>query len=253
MFHSERQGYRPLAKDEEDTRPATKLEDVGAGSSCSAANFKMMFLVLVTINILVIGGGLSWKQGFATKPAALSRGLFPRISRETKLFTPNETFYKALGAGKEEDWESLFPYGSGFVRVDDPQQFGLSGGYPLESSTSETTESFCVSVFHQLHCLNSIRFQLENPGKTHEGHGHDKLSAHANELHVAHCLDYLRQSIMCAGDMSLESAVTDKNGKLIQAVSGWGATHTCKAWDEVFEYTERINAWGHRRGESLPK
>lgn len=213
----------------------------------------MMLFVLVTINILLVGGGLSWKQGYASKPAALSHGLFPMISRETKLFTPNETFYKTLGAGKEEDWESLFPYGSGFVRVDNPQQFGLSGGYPLESSTSETTESYCVSVFHQLHCLNSIRSQLENPGKTHEGHGHDKLSAHANELHVAHCLDYLRQSIMCAGDMSLESAVTDKNGMLIQAVSGWGATHTCKAWDEVFEYTERINAWGHRRGESLPK
>ena len=250
MFHFKRQGYQPLAKDEEGNSPATKREDVALVPSRRATNFKMMFFFLVTINILMIGGGLSWKQGYASKPAAFSRGLFPKISRETRQFTPNETFYKALGAGKEEDWESLVPYGSGFVRVDDPQQFGLSGGYPLESSTSGTTESYCVSVFHQLHCLNSIRFQLENPGKTHEGHGHDKLSVHANELHVAHCLDYLRQSIMCAGDMSLESAVTDKDGKLIQAVSGWGATHSCKNWDEVFEYTERINALGHRRGES---
>ena len=47
---------------------------------------------------------------------------------------------------------------------------------------------------------------------------------------------------MCCGDMSLESAVVDRDGNLQHAVNGWSATHECKVWDEVFELTERINS-----------
>ena len=218
-------------------------------SSRNTANLKTMFFILITINVLIIGGGLSWKQVYTSKPAELSRGFFPKISKETRRFAPNETFYKALGASKEEAWANLIPYGEGFVQVDDPQQFGLSGGYPLESTTSETSESYGVSVFHQLHCLNAIRSQLESPDKAQEDHGHNKHSAHHDELHVKHCLDYLRQSLMCAGDMSLESAAKDKDGKPTAITNGWGAIHTCKVWDEVFDYTERINPSGYRRGD----
>ena len=47
--------------------------------------------------------------------------------------------------------------------------------------------------------------------------------------HVGHCFDYLRQSIMCAGDMSMEWPRTEPDGRRV-AVDGWGIPHQCKSW-----------------------
>ena len=48
-------------------------------------------------------------------------------------------------------------------------------------------------------------------------------------VHVHHCFDYLRQTIMCAGDMSMEWPRTEADGRRV-AVDGWGIPHTCKSW-----------------------
>jgi hypothetical protein len=46
--------------------------------------------------------------------------------------------------------------------------------------------------------------------------------------HSAHCFDYIRQSIMCNADTSLE-------GKT-EAGPGWGSTHECKDYDAVLAW-----------------
>ena len=43
-------------------------------------------------------------------------------------------------------------------------------------------------------------------------------------FHVGHCFGYLRQSIMCAGDATLEYP-TAKMGLGQNAVDGWGVPH----------------------------
>lgn len=50
---------------------------------------------------------------------------------------------------------------------------------------------------------------------------------HASHLH--HCFDYLRQTIACGGDMSMEWPRTEKDGRRF-AVDGWGIPHECKNW-----------------------
>ena len=47
--------------------------------------------------------------------------------------------------------------------------------------------------------------------------------------HIGHCLDYLRQGVMCAGDMAMEWPRTEPDGRRV-AVDGWGATHVCRSW-----------------------
>ena len=47
--------------------------------------------------------------------------------------------------------------------------------------------------------------------------------------HVGHCIDYIRQGIMCAGDMSLETPREEPDGRRI-AVDGWGMQHVCRSW-----------------------
>lgn len=73
--------------------------------------------------------------------------------------------------------------------------------------------------------------------------------------HTAHCFDYLRQSIMCAGDLTIESAV-DFPEKWLEGISegilrekfgehkpvlidGWGIKHQCRSFDEAWDWTFR--------------
>lgn len=52
--------------------------------------------------------------------------------------------------------------------------------------------------------------------------------------HIEHCFDYLRQSIMCAADMTIEQARVDSDGHR-RAVDGWKTTHQCREWGKVLE------------------
>ena len=59
------------------------------------------------------------------------------------------------------------------------------------------------------------------------------------QMHAKHCLDYLRQSLICTADSTLEpvDATTD-------TVSGMHVVHQCrdfeglKTWTEEHQYTE---------------
>lgn len=54
--------------------------------------------------------------------------------------------------------------------------------------------------------------------------------------HVYHCFDYLRQSLMCAGDMTIEWPREEEDGSRF-AFDGWGVEHQCKDWVGQNSYT----------------
>ena len=65
--------------------------------------------------------------------------------------------------------------------------------------------------------------------------------AHENRLHSFHCLDLLRQTVMCKADVSL---VTMRWGHTQQMPLGnFSTSHTCRSWDA-------IDQWA---GEHAPK
>jgi hypothetical protein len=240
MHDKKKQGDRLLGEEEHIHHSRTS----GRRQRCRP-EFKSLFfmlLILDTIWLIISTTGFEWKSRYRSG-LLRETSVFPAISSHTKTFAPNESFYEVFGADQEAAWGSLIPTGGGFVRVDDPERYGLSGGFPLDSSSHGKSESYCVSAFHQLHCLNSIREHMRKSFTSRSLHDHDDLSPQANELHVAHCFDYLRQSIMCCGDLSLEKAVIGEDGKIMHSTNGWNVEHRCKAWDEVFEVTESMNPW----------
>lgn len=62
--------------------------------------------------------------------------------------------------------------------------------------------------------------------------------------HLVHCWDYLRQSIMCAGDTTLEWVSEYSHPP--NATNGWGFQHTCKNFDAIYDWTEQ-----HRSKEDV--
>ena len=61
-----------------------------------------------------------------------------------------------------------------------------------------------------------------------------------NGEHVAHCFDYLRQGIMCAGDITLEG---NASARYPGVVIPWGAHHKCKDWSQIIEWADERIIW----------
>ncbi|EJD36508.1 hypothetical protein AURDEDRAFT_108565 [Auricularia subglabra TFB-10046 SS5] len=112
-------------------------------------------------------------------PNALDVDLNNRVA----LFMQNTVHYQMRGAQAQEEWDALSP-GKGIVHLG-PQK-----------------RPFMVSVFHQLRCLDVLR------------HGIVRADAHTfnvttndGEWETRHCLNYLRQMIMCRANTRLEKAI----------------------------------------------
>lgn len=52
--------------------------------------------------------------------------------------------------------------------------------------------------------------------------------SHGDIKHANHCFDYIRQGIICSGDMTIEGAKAEGS----HDINGMGVEHShCKSWD----------------------
>ncbi|KAI0362150.1 hypothetical protein OH77DRAFT_1416372 [Trametes cingulata] len=119
------------------------------------------------------------------------------------------------GMDDDNDWASVIPLGHGFVRLGKDHEF------------------YAVSMYHQMHCLNSFR-------RMFNGHRNASRAQH-DGAHALHCLTYLRQMVLCSADITLEPAFSTQNvdGRKTKAAYGTGVTHECQDWVQVREFVER--------------
>jgi hypothetical protein len=82
-------------------------------------------------------------------------------------------------------------------------------------------------MFHQIHCLQMIRVAL----------------IHGPNEHSGHCLNFLRQAILCNSDITLDPLLDDSDGAMA-ATDGLGVTHICRDWLQVYDYVAE-NQRGH--------
>ncbi|KAI0505449.1 hypothetical protein F5B22DRAFT_524948 [Xylaria bambusicola] len=108
-------------------------------------------------------------------------------------------------------WDSIFPRGRGFIKHPDI-----------------SPETHCLSVFHQLHCLDIIRWGYWSAMDGVEP------SHHAKPSHLRHCFDYLRQSIMCSADTNLEPIIENRGG-----VNGFGSLRKCRDFSQVSAWADK--------------
>lgn len=93
------------------------------------------------------------------------------------------------------------------------------------SKVGPNERTFQISMMHQLHCLDVIRvgFVTNRTGFAH---------------HIEHCLRYLRQSVLCCADTTLEEdePQLDPDGNWVHAASGDNMVHECRDWTVVRRY-----------------
>jgi hypothetical protein len=82
-----------------------------------------------------------------------------------------------------------------------------------------------LSVFHQLHCLEMVKIQLETGSRSKS-----ESQRHHQHGHALHCIDWIRQALMCNADSTL-----DPTNDYIEF--GDGNVHQCRDFDAVFKWT----------------
>ncbi|KAF1826695.1 uncharacterized protein K489DRAFT_398946 [Dissoconium aciculare CBS 342.82] len=167
----------------------------------------------------------------------------PNVPSETVVFEADPIFSDRSTDDTDFAWDMLLPPGRGYVYVPDGASRGLlPGQYTPEG------EIYSVAMYHQLHCLARIRKQhwIFKDGIVTGDTGMARTFAgRGDSSHAQHCFDYLRQSILCSGDMTLEWPKQDGPSSGA-TVDGWGVPHTCKAPAAIKAYMDA----NHMNGSS---
>ena len=74
-----------------------------------------------------------------------------------------------------------------------------------------------VAMFHQMPCLQKIRDAIVQGDPGH---------------HTRHCLNLLRQAVLCASDTTIDPLTT------ATGTDGLGVVHVCRDWQKVFDFVE---------------
>ncbi|KAF7798153.1 hypothetical protein EIP86_009369 [Pleurotus ostreatoroseus] len=170
------------------------------------------------------GGERNWEDDYSWEgddyPPTLPLPLGPPVA-----LTIEDSRHFALGAGDaaaDLEWHALYPGNDlGFLRLGPRKRF------------------FSLTMYHQMHCLASlreglVRAQSNGGGGQESGHGHGHAKRDA--AHASHCLNYLRQTILCAADLTLEPEIAPRSGNVGE---GLAVAHVCRDWGAVHKFTER--------------
>lgn len=102
-------------------------------------------------------------------------------------------------------------------------------------------------MFHQIHCLLAIQDGIRNSrpeGGDYEERGDLK--------HIHHCLNYLRQMILCNANPTLERTMPEFGTHAINP----GTERICRDWTRVYEIAEsNYEEWkkGKKKVEESPE
>lgn len=107
-------------------------------------------------------------------------------------------------------------------------------------------DRFCLTVFHQLHCLVSVvssTYSCLSRNDTNLSYKRGIQEAFYRFIkdpstgpefgHFNHCVDYLREGIMCYGDMALEGQSTYSSK---ERANGNGSNHVCKNFEKILDW-----------------
>ncbi|KAF9038915.1 hypothetical protein BDZ89DRAFT_390924 [Hymenopellis radicata] len=145
--------------------------------------------------------------------------------------------YTYVGQDVPRMWDSIGAQDTVYMSVEN------SGHYSFNDSLSDiewealaprdgilcfNKKRFTISYFHQLRCLNIIRKGIVA--------FRDPTQRQSPSRLVRHCMNYLRQMVLCRADIDLES-VRDHVGPHV-AVSE--TTHVCQDWSAVYKAAEAL-------------
>ena len=168
----------------------------------------VIFILIIALNN---AAWFAWQQLIsATSPS--SEAAYPPFTYTNSPFYQT-TPYSGPRSSADDLWKSLFPLGNGVLSLpfSDPrvQHLPTTVAAPVRPGTGV----YIVSGYHTLHCLTVLRSSLY--------HFRDGENQTEPFSHLVHCMDQIRQTMMCNLDTTLLAA--DDPDHFID-----GQPHQCK-------------------------
>ncbi|KAF7585873.1 hypothetical protein BBP40_009948 [Aspergillus hancockii] len=138
----------------------------------------------------------------------------------------------------DEAWDELVYPAGGLVRLSKDQLDRINASEYAAEYTPEMGGGYIagIEVFHQLHCVNMLRKATNMDyylPKMEEWKDRRTL-----RYHLDHCIDMLRQKLMCDPDVGMVTYVWAKGWK--QAFPDFNTVHKCRDYSKVLEWA-RVN------------
>ncbi|SMR50990.1 unnamed protein product [Zymoseptoria tritici ST99CH_1E4] len=182
------------------------------------------FLTTCTLLFATLAAALAWERHQHVQRQSREVSWLPPEVARARVFEYEPIFGGPFTNESEHAWTKLIPMGKGFVHINNESELDPVPGL----DTSLPHQRAMVAVFHQLHCLYITRQSY--------------FAARAGNLddlrpeHLSHCWDYLRQTIMCAGDTTLEWLGPPPRDV---GSTGWGYQHQCKDYAAIYGWAEK--------------
>lgn len=127
-------------------------------------------------------------------------GPLPRVMMDIQ----NTIHYPLNESDADSQWNSMIPSNGGIIHL------------------GPNREPFMLSMFHQLRCLDIIRRAYIEGRETKTSASH-------------HCLNYIRQMVLCRGDLRLERVVDPYGEHAVQ----FRDAYTCLDWTVVYTMVQK--------------
>ncbi|KAK8098783.1 uncharacterized protein PG998_012024 [Apiospora kogelbergensis] len=114
----------------------------------------------------------------------------------------------------------------GLVSVPRDSPLAPPGVITVPSALDGTHSVYQVSMFHTLHCLETLRLALDGTARD------QGITEDLSQTHAPHCIDWIRQEVMCSADIALNSVLDE-----------YRTPHQCRDFDRIMQWTE---AHGYR-------
>lgn len=159
-------------------------------------------------------------------------------------FMTEDVYRRPASPEVDAAWEALgVDYRAGVISTEEGLLSGLTLGHVQRADRYGGGFFVNVEGMHHLHCLNLMRKSLyynypyyKDLG-THAFKNDDQIL----QLHISHCVDTLRQVLMCNVDTGVLGQVW-YNPHKPAAFPDFHTTHTCKNYDVVRQWAEEHQA-----------
>ncbi|KAJ9149473.1 hypothetical protein NKR23_g4354 [Pleurostoma richardsiae] len=216
--------WHPSGTDRRQRRKSTILMSLRSYRWLIDAAFLLVIVALLALLLLQErrrdASSASWQVGGDYSGAG------PQFPTKIVKFEADMSFSPMNSSEFFEDktlalWNTLMPAGT---------------GYGTENQTFFTT-----SMTHQLHCVYMM-------ARIYSGVVANMSAALPDDyhFHFLHCVDYMRQAVMCSADLAMEPHEPSDSDDMGPADGGWNGHHVCKDYKQVIGYLEGQIADGVR-------
>ncbi|KAK1234336.1 hypothetical protein PQX77_002475 [Marasmius sp. AFHP31] len=230
MFSKFKASYRRLPSDHDDAYAFNASGD-GDAKRFPSRRFLVIVVFVETLALLftfAYNGGQTASMTHSPRPTIYSPAKDAVEYHITKFAIGGDPkFHIPPSDELDRNWEDLYQFGISRIPK---SQAALLPNKTLPIPGDEGHYIVELDVFHNLHCLNMIRKSLHSDYYTHMA-----MNVHENGPHMDHCVDWLRQSLMCAGDTSV---IVWQWDEMEQKNKFQGdIAHTCRSF-------EKLRDWG---------